>query len=423
MGSTCGYRTALLFAVLLSCSLGLGAGSVAGGYTAGGPQSPPANTHSPSDTGFGNINSESFDAERTLFSISVRENGSAEWQFRYEQRLESDSGTEDFETYADRFNTEKTESFRNFRDRATELAGAGSEAVDRNMTAETFRRDARIEERGPAGEAFAIVEMSFVWTGFAETDGERVVVGDVFVGGLYIGPDQRLRIERGPNLQFESAAPEPDSTAAETLTESETVTWIGEMQFADRQPRVVFVQRVEAPSTGTETPPSNGIAGPTALFVAVTIVFLLGAGGAFAYRSGLFDTARTGDEGRSNDAIRSDEPEPPDATGDDPDGAAPGGDTIVEAERSDGSDASVAIPDEEVLSDEERIVSLLESEGGRMKQVDIVERTDWSKSKVSMQLSEMEDEGTISKLRVGRENIISLAGHEPDAVGSPFDDE
>jgi len=69
------------------------------------------------------------------------------------------------------------------------------------------------------------------------------------------------------------------------------------------------------------------------------------------------------------------------------------------------------------------VVTLLEENGGRMKQVNIVEETGWSKSKVSMLLSDMEDEGEISKLRVGRENIISLDGHEPEAAGSPFEDE
>jgi hypothetical protein len=40
-----------------------------------------------------------------------------------------------------------------------------------------------------------------------------------------------------------------------------------------------------------------------------------------------------------------------------------------------------------------------------------------------MLLSDMEDGGEISKLRVGRENIISLAGEEPEAAGSPFEEE
>jgi uncharacterized membrane protein len=79
-------------------------------------------------------------------------------------------------------------------------------------------------------------------------------------------------------------------------------------------------------------------------------------------------------------------------------------------------------PEPEQLSDEDRVIRLLEENGGRMKQVNIVENTDWSKSKVSMLLSDMEEEGEISKLRVGRENIISLAGEEPDAAGSPFEE-
>lgn len=66
-----------------------------------------------------------------------------------------------------------------------------------------------------------------------------------------------------------------------------------------------------------------------------------------------------------------------------------------------------------VLTDEERIIHLLRSNGGRMRQTRIVEETDWSKAKVSMRLSEMEADGTISKLRVGRENIVSLPGAEP----------
>jgi len=66
------------------------------------------------------------------------------------------------------------------------------------------------------------------------------------------------------------------------------------------------------------------------------------------------------------------------------------------------------LSDEELMTDEDRVVTLIQENGGRMKQVNIVEETGWSKSKVSMLLSDMEDDGTISKLRVGRENIISL---------------
>jgi uncharacterized membrane protein len=90
---------------------------------------------------------------------------------------------------------------------------------------------------------------------------------------------------------------------------------------------------------------------------------------------------------------------------------------------AEGAKAAGDLETKELLSDEDHVLKLLEENGGRMRQVSIVEETEWSKSKVSMLLSDMEDEGDISKLRVGRENIISLAGEEPEAAGSPFEDE
>ncbi|MFC6904385.1 helix-turn-helix transcriptional regulator [Halalkalicoccus tibetensis] len=80
------------------------------------------------------------------------------------------------------------------------------------------------------------------------------------------------------------------------------------------------------------------------------------------------------------------------------------------------------VPDEPMaLTDEERVLRLLDSNGGRMRQTAIVETTGWSKSKTSMLLSEMESEGSISKLRVGRENLISRPGSEPEAMRSPLE--
>jgi hypothetical protein len=75
------------------------------------------------------------------------------------------------------------------------------------------------------------------------------------------------------------------------------------------------------------------------------------------------------------------------------------------------------------LTDQEVIIDILDDHEGRMKQAKIVDETGWSKSKVSMLLSDMDEDGEISKLRVGRENIVSLSGNEPEAAGSPFEDE
>ena len=74
---------------------------------------------------------------------------------------------------------------------------------------------------------------------------------------------------------------------------------------------------------------------------------------------------------------------------------------------------------EEFLTDRERVQQLVRENGGRMKQSKIVDSVDWSKAKVSRLLAELEEEGRITKLRLGRENLVCLPGHEPTASQSP----
>jgi uncharacterized membrane protein len=63
---------------------------------------------------------------------------------------------------------------------------------------------------------------------------------------------------------------------------------------------------------------------------------------------------------------------------------------------------------EPVLTDAERVADLLAEHDGRLKQGDVVEAFDWSKSKTSRVLSDMAEEGTVEELRIGRGNVIRL---------------
>jgi uncharacterized membrane protein len=76
----------------------------------------------------------------------------------------------------------------------------------------------------------------------------------------------------------------------------------------------------------------------------------------------------------------------------------------------------------EPLTDEDRIQQLLDESGGRLHQSEIVSETGWSKSKVSRLLSRMEDDDQITKITVGRENLITRRGDEPEHAGSTFED-
>lgn len=95
--------------------------------------------------------------------------------------------------------------------------------------------------------------------------------------------------------------------------------------------------------------------------------------------------------------------------------------------RSDGG-VSVAHPDSrvdadadvpELLSDEEHVVRLLEANGGRLGQSEIVALTPWSKSKVSRLLARMDDRDEVVKISTGRNNVIFVPGEEPADLKPP----
>lgn len=219
----------------------------------------------------------------------------------------------------------------------------------------------------------------------------------MFEGGLYIGPNQRLAVTWSGNLSYRRASPTPDDRSGDT------VTWTagnGGRQFYDNEPRVVL--RSAAPpskETVTETQNENTSEQPW-IIAGVLLLFIIGA--VIAYRTDaiktyLGDRVEPGSESKSKSESGTVEP-------------------------SNNTQAAPTITEAELMTDEDRVLSLLQDNDGRMKQVNIVNETGWSKSKVSMLLSDMDEDGLISKLRVGRENIISIVGDEPEAARSPFED-
>ncbi|ATZ61770.2 MAG: hypothetical protein BME93_03045 [Methanosarcinales archaeon Met12] len=65
--------------------------------------------------------------------------------------------------------------------------------------------------------------------------------------------------------------------------------------------------------------------------------------------------------------------------------------------------------DEIMKSDEDRVTELLREAGGSMYQSAIVKKTGFSKSKVSAILKSMKDNGTIQKVKKGKENLIRMS--------------
>lgn len=74
-------------------------------------------------------------------------------------------------------------------------------------------------------------------------------------------------------------------------------------------------------------------------------------------------------------------------------------------------------------SDSAYLRALLLKNDGQMRQKKLVNETGSSKAKVSLLLSEMEMNEQLSKIRLGRENLVVMAGYEPDIASSSITDD
>jgi hypothetical protein len=375
-------------------AFGLVAMVLVGGLALAGPAA--------AQPGATNASSPSFG--ETQFVVTVYENGSARWTQRYNQPLANETRTQQFRTYAEEFNTEETPLYTDFRQRATDLTAAGSNATGRTMSARGFTHTAEVTSQP---STTGVVEMSFLWTNFTAPSDGGVTVGDTFENGIYLSPNMSIEIQAGPNLgvDWSSVEPTPDASTNGSGNTSDSLTYFGETQFASGQPRVTFTESSDP--VGGQSMLTSPL--PWAV-LAIALAVVLGAVIVRRSSGPVFGSA---DEGETPPAEA-----PAGAESATRDGSG------SDADADDHDDpATPAVTSADLRSDEDRIVEMLEANGGRMQQTAIVEGTGWSKSKVSTLLSEMADDGTLTKLRVGRENIVSLAGHEPTATRSPFDDE
>jgi hypothetical protein len=347
------------------------------------------------------------------FLVDLQQNGDARWTITKTVPLTSQNETDAFDDLAASFEAGETSSlglpsYRNASDAAARSTG-------REMTITNESLDA--ERTGTATNGTGRLSVSFTWTNFGRLDEDRFYIDDVFTtgqgpwfDGLY--PSQKLVIRPPDGYEFF------DAPVPVTLRNG-TIQWTGPEDFTTETLSATFERTGNGgpttpptvspdPPTTTGTPSGGGEGESGSLLWAGLLTVGLGAV-VVGYllvrdRDGLAFPGSDGGESPVTDA--SDGPD--DGTAEATAGGATAG-TVGAAESDDeaAEQAEEAI-DEELLSDEERVERLLEENGGRMKQANIVKETDWSNAKVSQLLSAMEEDGQINKLRIGRENLISF---------------
>lgn len=358
--------------------------------------------------------------DSTVTRITVAENGSAAWVVQVRTRLDSQADVENYETFQERFRANRSRYLDPFSERMRGVVADAAEATGRPMRARRFRATTSIQT---VPRRWGLVTYEFRWSAFAARDGESLVVGDVFRGRFFLTENDTLEVTGPAGFTPERVAPEPAER------DPRTVRWFGRRAFADDRPLVRFVPvstatRSNEPGTGTAGPGGTGEGVETAarttdaggtlgsgfwLFVAVLVAGLLAVGTVGYWRAtrgpGAVDSGA--DDGATRSSAGGSESAAPGPSGS---GSAPVGD---DDSAVDGARAAGAVEPSPVVADEERVRELLDEHGGQLKQSDIVEAFDWSKSKTSRVLSEMAEEGTVEKLRLGRENVIRLQSADP----------
>ena len=312
------------------------------------------------------------------FDVHVRSDGDARWNVSTAFDLETANDSAAFDRVAAEFENGGGGAGGFDVAVAERMVAAATERTNRSMAVSGVERTAVVH--GSGNNSTGVLALEFTWSNFSELGNDTLTVGDVF-GPWTLGPDQRLRVHGPEGYGLNDASPAP------ATLEDGTATWAGEREFEAGHPSLTFTRAADPTTTPSE--PTGG--GLDLGFVAAVVGAVL-LGGLLAY-----GVARRDELFGDGDAT-------PAGTG--PATPGDGGD----GHDGDGGGEAATV-DPELLSDEERVERLLEDSGGRMKQADIVEETGWSNAKVSQLLSGMAEDGRVEKLRIGRENLISL----PDA--------
>ena len=338
-------------------------------------------------------------APSTTMNVYLQPDRSANWEVSVEYELTTASQRAAFDTFEDEYETGSAavgpdaELYRNIATRVSEQTGRDMAISNVDYTA---------SRQGEVGQ----LTLSFTWTEFLRsvTDGEtqRFVFNDVL--RTADGESWLTTLRANQTLRIHTPSGYAITTANRGVSRN-TVEINGPQTFdAEEHIRVVYEESV------------FGAGAVRFLGVAVIIASLIIGGAVLLSRT---DRVHVRDTVLPSSSDGDDEPTT--TEGPEPDGqqhgvdeqAASSGDQSPEPTEEPAAATQEPAIDPTLVADDERIERLLERNGGRMRQADIVDETNWSDAKVSQLLSSMADEDQITKLRIGRENLITLPDVDP----------
>ncbi len=270
-------------------------------------------------------------------TIYLHGDGSADWTLETRLLLATASDVEAFDQYAANFSSSKDSYLSTFGDKMSRIVSRAEAITGRSMRAEDF--DAVALRLSMLDKEYGVIRYSFRWVGFGIANGKEVRVGDVFEGGYYLSQNEVLIVVAPKGLRVQTLEPSPQRE------EDGKFTWIGPLNFAPGEPRLILREASMIPWTAVLL----------GVFAGVMVVV-----------AGWWTITRRG--------------------------------------RSDGGGPGTT---DEGGSYEEMILDVLR-QTGKMPQSEIVKSTGISKSKVSSVLSDLEKRGIVGRSKSGRQKMVYL---------------
>ncbi len=366
----------------------------------------------------------------TKTTIEIRENGNAFWTTEMRTLLATQSGISEWNLSLKDTNKSKKdlEGFSNLINRKISSAENYSH---RPMTARDF--NISYETINIQSDTYGIIRLSFEWVGFSLHNDSKIIIGDAFSEEEMPSSDNVLIIKIPKGYDVVNTTPVFDNQD----NNSNRLIWDGTMyqSFAKGEPNVILqrkaVEEASFPLMNT------------------AIIALIGAGLFIIWiKRNYFQKKGVDDAGKIHNmdmkTVQTGAVTPATTGATQPaqtivdtgmgvvqplktggEFASEGGEDQPEDEETTYSGSFNELPalTEDILGDEEMIEKYLAKVGGQAYQTDIVKESGLSKSKISIVLARMKEEGRILKIRKGKENIIRLVIKEKISAESPINSE
>jgi len=284
---------------------------------------------------------------QSVICIDIHENGNAVWTMEEYIPLANQDEIDEWEEYIQ--SEESIEQYQydieEFRGRIEWFIILAELSSNRSMNAENFNLS--YDTLNTLSGTFGIVRFSFEWMNFSRTESNKFFIGDVFPEGMILSYDNVLIINIPVGYEVETVSPDFDECDGNRLI------WDGTLARSFDKGEPALVLSHEKNDMG----------------IWMLVLVILAAVACVI----LFKRKKSSISGTKNNA-----------------------DPIL------GPAAT------EVLEDEEMIEQILIRSGGQMHQSEIVKLSGLSKSKISIVLSKMKEDGKIIKIKKGKGNIIRL---------------